>query len=132
MWLFFTAVEIVEEDSNVELVEDMVEQVLAMQVEPDSLELVSVEQALVTQASHLLEETDINTVLSTIQADEFNDLFTGRNYFFKYFEKLMVFVEFFCLFLSRIFCWMVFFYINEMLFKNVYYFQMDSDLLHLL
>lgn len=54
------------------------EQVLAMQEEPDGLELVSVEHALVTQASHLLEETDINTVLSTIQADEFNDLFTGK------------------------------------------------------
>lgn len=54
----------------------MVEQVLALQ-EPDGLELVSVEQALVTQASNLLEESEINNVLSTIQADEFNDFFTG-------------------------------------------------------
>lgn len=67
---------VVEEEPE-ELAEDMVEQVLNMQEEPDSLELVAVEQALVTQASHLLEESDINTVLSTIQADEFNDLFTG-------------------------------------------------------
>lgn len=65
------------DEESVELAEDMVEQVLAMQEEPDGLELVAVEQALVTQATHLLEETDINTVLSTIQADEFNDLFTG-------------------------------------------------------
>lgn len=35
------------------------------------------EQALVTQA-HLLEETDIHNVLSTIQDDEFSDLFTGK------------------------------------------------------
>lgn len=34
------------------------------------------EQALVTQAQ-LLEETDISTVLSTIQVDEFSDLFAG-------------------------------------------------------
>lgn len=57
--------------------EDMVEQVLAMQEEPDGLGLVPDAQALVTHASQLLEETDISTVLSTIQADEFNDLFTG-------------------------------------------------------
>lgn len=56
----------------------MVEQVLAMQ-EPD-LELVSVDQALVTQDAHLLEESDITNVLNTIQADEFSDFFTG-NYF---------------------------------------------------
>lgn len=86
-----------EEDSNnVELAEDMVEQVLAMQVEPDGLELVSVEQALVTQASHLLEETDINTVLSTIQADEFNDLFTGTNYFLKCFESSSQYIYLIC------------------------------------
>lgn len=53
----------------------MVEQVLALQ-EPDGLEL-AVEQALVTQASTLLEESEINTVLSTIQAGEFDDFFTG-------------------------------------------------------
>ncbi|CAG9820360.1 unnamed protein product [Phaedon cochleariae] len=55
-------------------VEDMqmVEQVL-------SLNENGLEQALVTQA-HLLEETDINTVLSTIQVDEFSDFFTvNRN-----------------------------------------------------
>lgn len=69
------AEEIVEETPV--LAEDMVEEVLSMQ-EPDGLELVTVEQALVTQASHLLEESDINNVLSTIQADEFNDLFTGK------------------------------------------------------
>lgn len=67
--------ELVEEEP--ELAEDMVEQVLSMQ-EPDGLELVTVEHALVTQASHLLEESDLNNVLSTIQADEFNDLFTGK------------------------------------------------------
>lgn len=58
-----------------DLEEDMVEHVLALQ-EPDGLELVSVEQALVTQATNLLEESEINNVLSTIQADEFNDFFT--------------------------------------------------------
>lgn len=68
---------VVEEEP--ELAEDMVEQVLSMQ-EPDGLELVTVEQALVTQASNLLEESDINNVLSTIQPDEFNDLFTGKNF----------------------------------------------------
>lgn len=55
----------------------MVEQVLAMDDEPDALELVSVDQALVTQASTLLEESDITNVLSTIQADDF-DFFTGK------------------------------------------------------
>lgn len=60
-----------------DLEEDMVEHVLALQ-EPDGLELVSVEQALVTQATNLLEESEINNVLSTIQADEFNDFFTGK------------------------------------------------------
>lgn len=34
------------------------------------------EQALDSQ-EHLLEETDISTVLSTIQVDEFNDFFAG-------------------------------------------------------
>lgn len=48
----------------------IVDQVLDLN-ESDGLE-----QALVTQA-HLLEETDINTVLSTIQVDEFSDFFTG-------------------------------------------------------
>ncbi|KAF2892467.1 hypothetical protein ILUMI_13686 [Ignelater luminosus] len=66
-------------DVTPDLSGDMVEQVLALQ-EPDGLELVSVEQALVTQASNLLEESEINNVLSTIQADEFNDFFTvNRN-----------------------------------------------------
>ncbi|KAK4884712.1 hypothetical protein RN001_000983 [Aquatica leii] len=46
---------------------DMVEQVLSLQ-EPDSLELVSVEQVLVNQASNLLEESEISNVL--------NDFFT--------------------------------------------------------
>lgn len=54
----------------------MVEHVLALQ-EPD-LELVSVDQALVQQATHLLEESDITNVLNTIQGDEFNDFFTGK------------------------------------------------------
>lgn len=50
-------------------------------VEPDLVELTQVvdQEALVTQATHLLEETDINTVLSTIHADEFNDLFSAVN-----------------------------------------------------
>lgn len=48
----------------------MVDQVLALNEN-------GLEQALVTQA-HLLEETDINNVLSTIQVDEFNDFFTGE------------------------------------------------------
>lgn len=56
---------------------------LSMQepVEPDLVELTQVvdQEALVTQATHLLEETDINTVLSTIHADEFNDLFSAVN-----------------------------------------------------
>lgn len=47
----------------------MVDQVL-------ELNETGLEQALVTQA-HLLEETDINNVLNTIQVDEFSDLFTG-------------------------------------------------------
>lgn len=76
LYIFVLIVEMVEEEP--ELAEDMVEQVLSMQ-EPDGLELVTVEQALVTQASHLLEESDINNVLSTIQPDEFNDLFTGKD-----------------------------------------------------
>ncbi|KAK5648335.1 hypothetical protein RI129_003227 [Pyrocoelia pectoralis] len=53
---------------------DIVEQALSLQ-ESDGLELVSVEQVLVNQASNLLEESEINNVLSTIQADEFNDFF---------------------------------------------------------
>ncbi|KAJ3649606.1 hypothetical protein Zmor_021339 [Zophobas morio] len=67
--------EIVHEDSP-ELEEDMhmVDQVLGLN-ESDALE-----QVLETQASHLLEETDISTVLSTIQVDEFSDFFTvNRN-----------------------------------------------------
>lgn len=60
------------------LEEEMVEQVLSLQ-EPD-LELVNVDQALAHQATHLLEESDITNVLSTIQADEFSDFFTvNRN-----------------------------------------------------
>jgi len=67
----------VPEDTE-ELGEDMVEQVLALQ--PDALELANVDQVLVTQATHLLEESDITNVLSTIQAEEFNDFFTvNRN-----------------------------------------------------
>jgi INO80 complex subunit D len=65
----------VHEDSP-ELEEDMhmVDHVLGLN-ESDTLE-----QVLETQASHLLEETDINTVLSTIQVDEFSDFFTvNRN-----------------------------------------------------
>lgn len=50
----------------------MVDQVLGLN-ESDALE-----QVLETQASHLLEETDISTVLSTIQVDEFSDFFTGK------------------------------------------------------
>lgn len=63
--------EIIEESPELE-VEDMhmVDQVLGLNEN-------GLEQALVTQA-HLLEETDINTVLSTIQVDEFSDFFTGR------------------------------------------------------
>ncbi|XP_063919264.1 INO80 complex subunit D-like isoform X2 [Zophobas morio] len=66
--------EIVHEDSP-ELEEDMhmVDQVLGLN-ESDALE-----QVLETQASHLLEETDISTVLSTIQVDEFSDFFTEIN-----------------------------------------------------
>ncbi|XP_018572151.1 INO80 complex subunit D isoform X2 [Anoplophora glabripennis] len=65
--------EIIEESPELE-VEDMhmVDQVLGLNEN-------GLEQALVTQA-HLLEETDINTVLSTIQVDEFSDFFTvNRN-----------------------------------------------------
>lgn len=61
-----------------ELVEQMVDEVLVLPEPDDTLELVSVEQALVTQASTLLEESEINNVLSTIQADEFNDFFMGK------------------------------------------------------
>lgn len=57
----------VQEDSE-EFVEDMVEQVLAMDVDHN----------LITQATHLLEEPDITNVLNTIQADEFSDFFTGK------------------------------------------------------
>ncbi|KAJ8928209.1 hypothetical protein NQ314_019272 [Rhamnusium bicolor] len=66
--------EIIEEESPELEVEDMqmVDQVLGLNEN-------GLEQALVTQA-HLLEETDINTVLSTIQVDEFSDFFTvNRN-----------------------------------------------------
>lgn len=35
---------------------------------------------LTAQASHILEETDISTVLSTIHVDEFNDFFAGKWY----------------------------------------------------
>ncbi|KAJ8924407.1 hypothetical protein NQ315_007203 [Exocentrus adspersus] len=66
--------EVIEEESPELEVEDMqmVDQVL-------SLNENGLEQAFVTQA-HLLEETDINTVLSTIQVDEFSDFFTvNRN-----------------------------------------------------
>ncbi|XP_044264033.1 INO80 complex subunit D-like [Tribolium madens] len=59
-----------------ELEEDMhmVDQVLGLN-ESDALA-----QVLESQASHLLEETDISTVLSTIQVDEFSDFFAvNRN-----------------------------------------------------
>lgn len=64
--------EIIETESPELEVEDMqmVDQVL-------ELNETGLEQALVTQA-HLLEETDINNVLNTIQVDEFSDLFTGN------------------------------------------------------
>ncbi|KAJ8962596.1 hypothetical protein NQ318_000989 [Aromia moschata] len=65
--------EIIEESPELE-VEDMhmVDQVLGLNEN-------GLEQALATQA-HLLEETDISTVLSTIQVDEFSDFFTvNRN-----------------------------------------------------
>lgn len=42
------------------------------------LELITVNQALVNQASHLLEESDFTTVLNQIPADEFNDIFAGN------------------------------------------------------
>lgn len=67
----------IQEDSEEFVVEDMVEQVLAMDGH-DELELTSVDHTLVTQATHLLEEPDITNVLNTIQADEFNDFFTGK------------------------------------------------------
>nr|XP_023029589.1 INO80 complex subunit D [Leptinotarsa decemlineata] len=66
--------EIIEAGSPELEVEDMqmVDQVLGLNEN-------GLEQALVTQA-HLLEETDISTVLSTIQVDEFSDFFTvNRN-----------------------------------------------------
>lgn len=53
----------------------MVDQVLALNEN-------GLEQALVSQA-HLLEETDITNVLSTIQVDEFSDFFAG-SYKFEY------------------------------------------------
>lgn len=64
--------EIIETESTELEVEDMqmVDQVL-------QLNETGLEQALATQA-HLLEETDINNVLNTIQVDEFSDLFTGN------------------------------------------------------
>lgn len=68
---YIEACEIIETESPELEVEDMemVDQVL-------ELNETGLEQALVTQA-HLLEETDINNVLNTIQVDEFSDLFTG-------------------------------------------------------
>ncbi|XP_044745563.1 INO80 complex subunit D isoform X2 [Coccinella septempunctata] len=61
------------ETESPELVEDMhiVDQVLGFN-EADGLE-----HDLTAQASHILEETDISTVLSTIHVDEFNDFFAG-------------------------------------------------------
>lgn len=47
----------------------MVDQVLALNEN-------GLEQALANQA-HLLEETDITNVLSTIHVDEFSDFFAG-------------------------------------------------------
>lgn len=64
------------ETESPELVEDMhiVDQVLGFN-EADGLE-----HDLTAQASHILEETDISTVLSTIHVDEFNDFFAvNRN-----------------------------------------------------
>ncbi|KAL3285932.1 hypothetical protein HHI36_000450 [Cryptolaemus montrouzieri] len=64
------------ETESPELVEDMhiVDQVLGLN-EADGLE-----HDLTAQASHILEETDISTVLSTIHVDEFNDFFAvNRN-----------------------------------------------------
>ncbi|KAG5872676.1 hypothetical protein JTB14_012952 [Gonioctena quinquepunctata] len=66
--------EMIEVESSELEVEDMqmVDQVLGLNEN-------GLEQALVTQA-HLLEETDISTVLSTIQVDEFSDFFAvNRN-----------------------------------------------------
>ncbi|KAF5274085.1 hypothetical protein FQR65_LT04483 [Abscondita terminalis] len=62
---------------------DMVEQVLSLQ-EPDALELVSVEQVLVNQATNLLEESEISNVL--------NDFFTGISllFFFQINNLLLV------------------------------------------
>ncbi|KAF5293009.1 hypothetical protein FQA39_LY13778 [Lamprigera yunnana] len=54
---------------------DMVEEVLSLQ-ESDGLELVSVEQVLVNQATNLLEESEISNVLNTIETEDFNDFFT--------------------------------------------------------
>lgn len=68
------AVTEVDPNNSPELEEDlqMVDQVLALNEN-------GLEQALVNQA-HLLEETDITNVLSTIQVDEFSDFFTvNRN-----------------------------------------------------
>lgn len=74
--------EVVEEDMQI------VDQVLGLN-ESDGLD-----QALVTQA-HLLEETDINTVLSTIQVDEFSDFFTGKLFsIFSKCTKLILIVGF--------------------------------------
>lgn len=71
------------DDDSPELEEDMhmVNQVLGLN-ESDALE-----QVLETQASHLLEETDISTVLSTIQVDEFSDFFAGT------YTKLYLFIK---------------------------------------
>lgn len=73
LFSFADVVDIVEEGAP-ELEEDMhmVDQVLGLN-ESDALA-----QVLETQASHLLEETDISTVLSTIQVDEFSDFFAGK------------------------------------------------------
>lgn len=51
------------------------------------------EQALVNQA-HLLEESDITNVLSTIQVDEFSDFFAGKQnlYFFKKLSMMTTFI----------------------------------------
>ncbi|KAF5270964.1 hypothetical protein FQA39_LY08267 [Lamprigera yunnana] len=54
---------------------DMVEEVLSL-LESDGLELVSVEQVLVNQATNLLEESEISNVLNTIETEDFNDFFT--------------------------------------------------------
>lgn len=68
----------------------IVDQVLGFN-EADGLE-----HDLTAQASHILEETDISTVLSTIHVDEFNDFFAGKCVLFGlivYLEKKMIIIH---------------------------------------